>query len=43
MPHADNEGVRINYETEGRGKVALMMAHGGTGSMKDLRKQNNSS
>lgn len=38
MPYADNEGVRIYYEIEGHGKAALMLAHGGTGSLKDWRK-----
>ena len=38
MPYADNEGVRIYYETEERGEMVLVMAHGGTGSLKDWRK-----
>ena len=38
MPYADHEGVRIYYETEGQDKPVLVMAHGGTGSLKDWRK-----
>jgi pimeloyl-ACP methyl ester carboxylesterase len=38
MSYADNEGVRIYYEIEGQDKPALVLAHGGTGSLEDWRK-----
>jgi len=38
MPFADNKGVHIYYEVEGQDKPALMLAHGGTGSLNDWRK-----
>ncbi len=38
MPYADNHGIHIYYEVEGKGDLPLMLAHGGTGSMNDWRK-----
>lgn len=37
MPYAENNGVRIYYEIEERGKPPLMLAHGGTGNLESWR------
>jgi pimeloyl-ACP methyl ester carboxylesterase len=38
MPYANNHGIHIYYEVEGKGNVPLILAHGGTGSDDDWRK-----
>jgi len=38
MPYANNHGIHIYYEVEGKGNVPLILAHGGTGSGDDWRK-----